>query len=73
MTTIQFRLLPTIAVLTVALTPSSAWADKVPVTEKNYKIAESDLAFQNITKLVGSNKWFHFPGLTPLITRPLSG
>ncbi|HGF3715479.1 DUF1254 domain-containing protein [Vibrio parahaemolyticus] len=38
----------------------------VPVTEKNYEFAESDLAFKNITKLVGSNKWFHFPGLTPL-------
>ncbi|HBC3423973.1 DUF1254 domain-containing protein [Vibrio parahaemolyticus] len=38
----------------------------VPVTEKNYEFAESDLAFKNITKLVGSNQWFHFPGLTPL-------
>ncbi|MDF5351451.1 lytic murein transglycosylase, partial [Vibrio parahaemolyticus] len=36
----------------------------VPVTEKNYEFAESDLAFKNITKLVGSNQWFHFPGLT---------
>ncbi|TOL61256.1 lytic murein transglycosylase, partial [Vibrio parahaemolyticus] len=38
----------------------------VPVTEKNYEFAESDLAFKNITKLVGSNQWFHFSGLTPL-------
>ncbi|WP_257969085.1 DUF1254 domain-containing protein, partial [Vibrio parahaemolyticus] len=39
---------------------------QVPVTKKNYEFAETDLAFKNITKLVGSNKWFHFPGLTPL-------
>ncbi len=40
--------------------------DLIPVTEENYETAESDLAFQNITKLVGSNAWYHFPGLTPL-------
>lgn len=33
----------------------------VPVTLENYKVAESDLAFRNITKLVGTNKFFHFP------------
>ncbi len=38
----------------------------VPVTESNYEKAESDLSFSNITKLVGSNAWFHFPALTPL-------
>ncbi len=38
----------------------------IPVTENNYEEAESDLAFKNITKLVGSNKWYHFSGLTPL-------
>ncbi len=31
------------------------------VTLENYEIAESDLAFNNITKLVGVNKFFHFP------------
>jgi len=41
-------------------------SDLVPVTEDNYEVAESDLAFNNITKLVGSNEWYHFPGLTPL-------
>ncbi|KZZ44342.1 lytic murein transglycosylase [Oleiphilus sp. HI0118] len=41
-------------------------AEVLPVTLDNYEWAESDLAFQNITKLVGSNQWFHFPGLTPL-------
>ena len=34
---------------------------KIPVTLENYKIAESDLAFYNITKLVGTGKFFHFP------------
>jgi hypothetical protein len=33
----------------------------IPVTLDNYKVAESDLAFHNITKLVGMNKFFHFP------------
>ena len=33
----------------------------VPVTLDNYKVAESDLAFNNITKFVGTNKFFHFP------------
>lgn len=33
----------------------------IPVTEENYKVAESDLAFHNITKLVGMNTFFHFP------------
>jgi len=33
----------------------------VPVTLENYKFAESDLAFFNISKLVGTNIFFHFP------------
>jgi hypothetical protein len=33
----------------------------IPVTLDNYKVAESDLAFHNITKLVGTGKFFHFP------------
>ncbi len=33
----------------------------IPVTLENYEVAESDLAFNNITKLVGTNKFFHFP------------
>ncbi len=60
---------PLIVVFTSLLLPAVhiAYADGlVPVTEKNYEFAESDLAFHNITKLVGSNHWYHFPGLTPL-------
>lgn len=33
----------------------------IPVTLDNYKVAESDLAFYNITQLVGTNRFFHFP------------
>ena len=33
----------------------------IPVTLDNYEVAESDLAFQNITKLVGTGEFFHFP------------
>eukprot|EP00163_Fabomonas_tropica_P012265 TRINITY_DN23517_c0_g1_i1.p1 TRINITY_DN23517_c0_g1~~TRINITY_DN23517_c0_g1_i1.p1 ORF type:complete len:662 (-),score=131.68 TRINITY_DN23517_c0_g1_i1:942-2927(-) len=33
----------------------------VPVTLENYEVAESDLAFHNITKLVGTGKFYHFP------------
>lgn len=36
-------------------------SDLIPVSLENYKIAESDLAFNNITKLVGTNQFFHFP------------
>jgi len=36
-------------------------AAPIPVTLENYKFAESDLAFYNITKLVRTNKFFHFP------------
>jgi hypothetical protein len=36
-------------------------AAPIPVTLENYRFAESDLAFYNITKLVGTNKFFHFP------------
>jgi len=35
--------------------------DLVPVTLENYKTAESDLAFNNGTKFVGTNKLLHFP------------
>ena len=35
--------------------------EKIPVTMDNYEEAESDLAFYNITKLVGMNTFFHFP------------
>ena len=33
----------------------------IPVNLDNYKVAESDEAFYNITKLVGMNTFFHFP------------
>ena len=36
-------------------------ADKIPVTLKNYKVAESDLAFGGTVKLGGDNKFFHYP------------
>ncbi|MGR5096667.1 DUF1254 domain-containing protein [Vibrio maritimus] len=55
-----------VSVLSLIFTGSVSAEMLVPVTEKNYEFAESDLAFFNITKLVGSNKWYHFPGLTPL-------
>ena len=35
--------------------------EKIPVTLENYEVAESDLAFYNVTKLVGMNTLFHFP------------
>lgn len=35
--------------------------DFIPVTLDNYKTAESDLAFNNVTKFVGTNKFLHFP------------
>jgi len=36
-------------------------ADKIPVTLKNYKIAESDLAFGGTIKLGAANKLIHLP------------
>lgn len=33
----------------------------VPVTLENYETAESDLAFNNISKFVGTNEFLHFP------------
>jgi hypothetical protein len=35
--------------------------DLVAVTLDNYETAESDLAFTNMTKIVGTNEFFHFP------------
>ena len=35
--------------------------DLVQVTLENYEIAESDLAFNNVTKLVGTGQFLHFP------------
>jgi len=35
--------------------------EKIGVTLDNYEVAESDLAFYNVTKLVGMNTLFHFP------------
>jgi hypothetical protein len=39
----------------------SAFAAVVPVDKSNYKVAESDIAFSNITKFAAVNKFFHFP------------
>jgi hypothetical protein len=36
-------------------------AELIPVTIDNYEFAESDLAFNNITKLVGTGQFYHFP------------
>lgn len=36
-------------------------ADKIPVTLKNYKVAESDVAFGGTVKLGGVNKFIHLP------------
>jgi len=36
-------------------------ADTIPVTLKNYKVAESDLAFGNVIKLGPANTLVHFP------------
>ena len=33
----------------------------VPVTLENYKFAESDLAFANVTQYVGTSQFLHFP------------
>lgn len=33
----------------------------IPVTLDNYRFAESDVAFDNITKFVGTNQFLHFP------------
>ncbi len=35
--------------------------DPVPVTLENYETAESDLAFNNVTKFIGTNEFLHFP------------
>ena len=46
----------------VSTAPASAPTDDlVPVTLENYKTAESDLAFSNVTKFVGTNQWLHSP------------
>ena len=37
-----------------------ATPDLVPVTLDNYKTAESDLAFNNVTKFVGTGQFLHF-------------
>jgi len=33
----------------------------IPVTLDNYEVAETNPAFNNITKLVGTNQFLHFP------------
>ncbi len=44
-----------------AASATASGAELIPVTLENYEFAESDLAFYNITKLVGTNQFFHFP------------
>ena len=46
---------------TTAGSDSLSAPDPVPVTLENYKTAESDLAFNNGTKFVGTNELLHFP------------
>ena len=48
---------PFISIFTFSISAIAA----VPVDKSNYEIAESDIAFSNITKLVSTNKFFHFP------------
>lgn len=40
---------------------SASEPEVVPVTLENYKTAESDLAFANVTQFVGTNQFLHFP------------
>jgi hypothetical protein len=51
--------LKSIIILTIAMTGNAFAA--IPVDLNNYKVAESDIAFSNITKLIGMNKFYHFP------------
>jgi len=44
-----------------ATSESATEGEMIPVSLENYKIAESDLAFHNVTKFVGTNKFLHFP------------
>lgn len=46
--------------LVLSLLTLKAMAD-TPVDLNNYDVAESDIAYDNITKLVGMNTFFHFP------------
>jgi hypothetical protein len=36
-------------------------SELIPITLENYEVAETDLAFNNVTKVVGTNKFLHFP------------
>ena len=52
----------TLGTSAIAKEASSAnTADKIPVTLKNYKVAESDVAFGGTVKLGGVNKFIHLP------------
>lgn len=41
--------------------PTTQESEKIPVTLKNYKVAESDFAFGGTVKLGGANKFVHLP------------
>jgi Protein of unknown function (DUF1254) len=36
-------------------------SELIPVSLENYEVAESDLAFNNVAKIVGTNQFLHFP------------
>lgn len=50
-----------IAMLFIVATLNACANDQIPVTLKNYEVAESDLAFGNTIKLGGTNKLIHLP------------
>jgi len=50
-----------IAMLFIVATLNACSNNQIPVTLKNYKVAESDLAFGNTIKLGGANKLIHLP------------
>ena len=50
-----------IAMLFIVTTFIACTNDQIPVTLKNYKVAESDFAFGGTVKLGGANKFAHLP------------
>ncbi len=61
--TMKFHLLITTALLAIA---AQTQADPVPVTVKNFSRAESDMYFDNMVKMGGFAKLFHFRVPTPI-------
>ena len=55
-----------LSALLLAVAFASASADSVPVTVKTFARAESDMYFDNIVKMGGFGKFFHFREPTPI-------